>query len=321
MLLFIPAAWLVAQTPPPAASPAQQAPKPPVTIAPAPPPQTAPQVPPDKVIITVGDRKITAGQFDQIADSLVPEQYRAAAKGPNRAQFADNLVRMMILASEARRQKLDESPAYKTAAQFQAENLLASLAFEQINKNTKPDEATLRKYYEEHQPEFEQVHARHILIRAQGSPVSVKPGQKDLTDAEALAKAQELRKRLLAGEDFGKLATAESDDAGSGANGGDLGTFGHGQMVPSFEQAAFGMKPGELSEPIKTQFGYHIIKVESKAVKTFEEMRPQLERQLGPQQAQKTVEELVKKTNVTLDPEYFPAAKPPETPATPPAAK
>ena len=73
MLLFIPAAWLVAQTPPPAASPAQQAPKPPVTIAPAPPPQTAPQVPPDKVIITVGDRKITAGQFDQIADSLVPE--------------------------------------------------------------------------------------------------------------------------------------------------------------------------------------------------------------------------------------------------------
>ncbi len=190
MLLYVPAACLLAQTPPQPANPAQQAPKPPSTIAPAPPPQTAPNVPPDKVIITVGDQKITAEQFNQIADSL-PEQYRAAAKGPNRAQFADNLVRMMILASEARRQKLDESPAYKTNLRFQGENLLASMVYEQINKNSKPDEATLRKYFDEHQAEFEQVRARHILIRAQGSPVAVKPGQKDLTDAEALAKAQE----------------------------------------------------------------------------------------------------------------------------------
>ena len=136
--------------------------------------------------------------------------------------------------------------------------------------------------------------------------MALKAGQKDLTDAEALAKAQSLRQRIQGGEDFAKLATQESDDTGSGANGGDLGTFRHGQMVPTFEQAAFAMKPGEVSEPVKTQFGYHVIRLESKDTKSFEEVRPDLERQLGPLQAQKVVEELVKQTPAVLDPEFFP---------------
>ena len=102
----------------------------------------------------------------------------------------------------------------------------------------------MQKYYEAHKSEFERVHARHILIRAAGSPMAVRPGQKDLTDAEALAKAQEIRKKIEGGEDFAALARAESDDTGSGANGGDLGFFGHNQMVPPFEEAAFAMKAG-----------------------------------------------------------------------------
>jgi len=308
LLLFVPAACLLAQTPPPPqpAQPAQQRPPVPITVAPA--EQAVPNVPPDKVIITVGDQKITAGEFNQIADAL-PEQSRAMAKGSARGQFADYLVRVIALAQEARRQKLDQTPSYKLAAQFQTESTLANMLYEQINKSAKPDEPTLRKYYDEHKSEFEQVHARHILIRMTGSAVPVKPGQKDLTEAEALAKVQELRKRILAGEDFAKLATTESDDAGTGPKGGDLGTFGHGQMVPTFEQTAFALKPGEMSEPVKTQFGYHLIKVESREAKTFEDVRPELERKLGPEQAKKAVEDLVKNSKATLDPEYFPPAK------------
>jgi len=306
LLLSSSAAWLLAQTPPPQPAPA---PKPTVTMSVEnPTPKTMPVVPPDRVVVTVGDVTITAAQFDQIIDAL-PEQYRAVARGSGRKQFADNLVHIAVLAQEGKRRKLDESSAYKTQSMFEDANLLANMAYEEIGKNAKLDEADVRKYYEAHKSEFEQVHARHILIRVSGSPSPVRPGQKDLTDAEALAKAQDLRKKIQAGADFAELARQESDDTGSGTNGGDLGSFRHGQMVPTFEQAAFAMQPGDLSEPVKSPFGYHIIKVEAKESKSFEEVRPELERRMRPEQAQKVVEELSKKTPVVLDPDFFGLAK------------
>jgi parvulin-like peptidyl-prolyl isomerase len=269
---------------------------------PAPKPTAA--VPPDRVVIAVGDLTITAAQFDQIIDAL-PEQYRSVARGSGRKQFADNLVRIVVLAQEGKRRKLDERPAYRTQSMFESANILANLTFEEIGKDARLDEADVRKYYEAHKVEFEQVRARHILIRMQGSPLAMKPGQKDLTEAEALAKAQDLRKRIQAGEDFAQLARQESDDSGSGANGGDLGLFHRGQMVPSFEQAAFALQPGELSEPVKSPFGYHVIKVEAKESKSFEDERPEMERRMRPEQAQKTLAELQKKSSVVLDPEFF----------------
>jgi parvulin-like peptidyl-prolyl isomerase len=76
-------------------------------------------------------------------------------------------------------------------------------------------------------------------------------------------------------------------------------------MVPSFEQAAFSMKTGELSEPVKTPFGYHLIKVESNSSKPFDEMRPELERRLRPEAATRYLQELEKKSGVMRDPEFF----------------
>jgi peptidyl-prolyl cis-trans isomerase C len=304
LLLFSSAAWLLAQAPPP-----KPAPEPTVTMTMEnPAPKTMPVVPPDRVVVAVGDWTITAAQFDQIIDAL-PEQYRAVARGSGRKQFADNVVRIAVLAQEGKRRKLDESPVYRTQSMFQDTNILANMTYAEIGKNAQLDEADVRKYFEAHKAEFEQVHARHILIRVQGSPSPVRPGQKDLTDAEALAKAQDLRKRIQAGEDFAQLAKQESDDTGSGTNGGDLGSFRRGQMVPTFEQAAFAMQPGDLSEPVKSQFGYHLIKVEAKESKSFEEVRPELERRMRPEQAQKTLEELQKKSQVVLDPDFFGLAK------------
>ena len=299
-------AWLLAQAPPP--KPAS-VPQPTVTMTmDNPAPKTMPVVPPDCVVVAVGDLTITAAQFDQIIDAL-PEQYRATARGSGRKQFADNVVRIAVLAQEGKRRKLDESSAYRTQSMFEDANILANMTYEEIGKNAKLDEADVRKYFEAHKAEFEQVRARHILIRVQGSPAAVRPGQKDLTEAEALAKAQDLRKRIQAGEDFAQLARQESDDTGSGAKGGDLGFFRHGQMVPSFEEAAFAMQPGDLSEPVKTPLGYHVIKVEAKESKSFEDVRPELERRMRPEQAQKTLEELQKKTPVVLDPDFFGLAK------------
>jgi peptidyl-prolyl cis-trans isomerase C len=267
-----------------------------------------PEVPPDRVIIAVGDVKITAAQFDKLIDTLQP-QYRTLARGTGRKQFADNLAKMLTLAQEAQRRKMNETGDYKTRAMFQDDNILAAMLVEQLGKDIQVSEADLRQYYADHKSEYEQVHARHILIRVQGSQVPVRPGQKDLTDAEALAKAQEIRKKIQDGADFGELAKLESDDIGSGSNGGDMPAFRRGQMVPSFEQAAFAMKPGDLSEPVKSQFGYHLILVVSHESKSFEDMKTELEGRVKPEQTQKAIdkaiEELQKSNPAVLDPEFF----------------
>ena len=283
-------------------------------LAQEPPPQQAPAVPPDKVVISVGGTSFTAAQFSQLMEML-PEANRAAAQTPaGRRQFADEIVRVLVLADEGKRRKLDETSAYKTQTQFQSQNLLAGKAFQAL---TKPNDAELRAYYEAHQGDFEEVHARHILIRAKGSPVPADPGQKELTEDEALAKAQDLRKKIVEGADFSLLARTESDDSSKQA-GGDLNFFHRGQLVPPFEQAAFALKVGEVSEPVKTPFGYHLIKVEGKKTESFEEAKPEIEKKLQPQKGQGVVEDLVKKAMVNLDSDFFgtePAAAPQTAPA------
>jgi len=305
---------MLAQTPPPpAAAPAPEGqstpvPKPNFGVNPAASAPKAPAVPPDRIVLTVGDITLTASQFDQLIDML-PEQSRAQARGPNRKQFADNLVQVLALSQEGKRRGLNQTPSFKLQSSFTEANYLAGVTFGQISKEAKVSEADARTYYEAHKQDWDSVSARHILIRFQGSQVPLKPGQKELTDAEALAKAQELRKRIAGGEDFATVAKAESDDTGSGANGGDLGTFHHGQMVPAFDAAAYALQPGQISEPIKTQFGYHVIKVEKRETKTFEEVRPEIERRMAPEQSKKALDELVKKTNAVYDPEFFNTAK------------
>ena len=303
VLLALPLlAWCAdAQVP----SPAPTSGHPTVTLTPMP-AEKAPVLPADQVVLTIGDRKITYAQFIQMANSM-PEQSREGAQGAQRTQFANFLVQMISLSQEAKRQKIDETPAYKSALSFQLDNTLAGVEFEQIGKDATPDEAALRKYYDDHKAEYMQLKARHILIRFKGAPVPVREGQSDIGEADALTKALELRKRIVGGEDFATLAKSESDDTSSGANGGDLGTFGHGQMVPAFEEAAFALEPGQVSNPVKSQFGYHLIKLESKEAKPFADVRATIENQLKQAKVQSTVNEVVKKAAAVLDPAFFPA--------------
>jgi len=267
-----------------------------------------PTVPPDRTVITVGDLKINAAQFDQMIDAI-PENYRPVARGAGRKQFADNVVRILVLAEEGRRRKIDETPAFKTQAMFSEASVLAGLTSDNLRRSIKLEDAELRKYYEAHKSDYERVRVRHILIRMQGSPLPLTPGQKDLTEAEALAKAQDIRKKLLAGEDFAALVSTESNDTETIVTGGDIGFFHRGQRVPSFEEAAFALNVGQISEPVKTPFGYHIIRMEAKESKSFEAVRPDLEKRMLPEQVQRAIEELAAKSGAVLDAEFFGIAK------------
>ena len=152
-------------------------------------------------------------------------------------------------------------------------------------------EASARAIYEDKvkqiKPE-EEVQARHILVSSE-------------------AAAQKLAERVAAGEDFAQLAKENSGDAGSKEQGGMLGFFGKGQMVPQFEEAAFTLKKGEVSKPVQSQFGWHIIKVEDRRQKpppTFDEVKDRLIGSMVQSKAQNIAGELRSKAKIDyVDPE------------------
>jgi peptidyl-prolyl cis-trans isomerase C len=295
----------------------------PRVAAPAAAPAAPPPAEPNKVVLTIGDEKITEAQFDNMINAL-PAQYQTYARGPGKRAFAEQLVQVKVLAQEAEKRKLDQEPKLRDEIAFQRQNLLAQAMFLAMQESVKLDDAAVEKYYDDHKADYEVLKARHILIRAKGAPMQPLPGKPELTDEEALAKAQAIRKRLLAGEDFATLAKAESDDSGSATQGGDLGDFRKGMMVPPFETAAFAAKVNEITEPVKTPFGYHLIKVESHQTKPLAEVRPEIEKKLRPELARTEIANMRKGASVQMDDGFFgPAAPAPRilpAPA-PPAAR
>jgi peptidyl-prolyl cis-trans isomerase C len=147
-------------------------------------------------------------------------------------------------------------------------------------------------FYKQNPDKFQQgerVRASHILIRtAENADVKTKEAAK--------AKATDVLKQVKSGKDFSELAKNYSQDPGSAAAGGDLGFFARGQMVGPFEQAAFSLKPGEISDVVETPFGYHIIKVADKqAARTvpLDEVKPQIEQFLQNQQRQQKTDAFI----------------------------
>jgi peptidyl-prolyl cis-trans isomerase D len=238
----------------------------------------------DELGLTVSDREVVArlrampGALDEKGrlDRTLLRNYAEREYGTER-RFHE-LLRDEILAQKAAR-VLQESVAVsdaevKQAIRFEREQVeLAIVKFDGNQPRadlTVPEGAAkaliassperVRKAYEDRKAEFdtpEQVRARHILV-------SVPPGADDAARAAAREKLEAARKRILAGEDFATVAGEISDDPGSKAQGGDLGFFRRGQMVRAFEDAAFALAPGQLSEIVQTDFGLHLIRVEEK---------------------------------------------------------
>jgi peptidyl-prolyl cis-trans isomerase C len=143
--------------------------------------------------------------------------------------------------------------------QIRRSDLIQKVISTAVTETGEVTDAEIREFYDDN-PEYfdqgQQVAARHIIISTQGM-------ETDEEIAEARERIEGIRDELLAGADFAELAREHSED-GSARQGGDLGAFGPGQMVPAFEQAAFALDEGEISEIVQTQFGFHIIQVTEK---------------------------------------------------------
>lgn len=181
---------------------------------------------------------------------------------------------MILVAKAAEDKKLGEGDNFKRKVEFARRKLLMESLLQSAGKEALSD-AAMHKVYDDAVKQMgdeQEVHARHILIRAA-------PGD-DKASKEAEDKIKAVIARLNKGEDFAKVAGEVTEDPSGKANGGDLGYFGKDQMVPEFAEVAFKLDKGQISAPVKTQFGWHVIKVEDKRTKpapTFEQVKPQIE--------------------------------------------
>lgn len=202
----------------------------------------------DFVVATVNGNAIMESDISGFYNTL-PPQYKQVPYAQIRSQLVERMVEQTLVADAARKQGLHKDPDVKQRIKAIQRSLLNEAYLSRIMEAELTEEKVRDAYQKSIalQPKREEVRARHILVK---------------TKAEADAIIAQLKK----GADFAKLAQEKSTGP-SGKNGGDLGFFADGQMVPPFSKAAFKLENGQVTDtPVKTQFGYHVIKVEERRV-------------------------------------------------------
>ncbi len=277
--------------------------------------------PPEGKVAVVNGVNISQGDFDE-AMSRVQAQFHRSGKFPSPAELAqikkgvlDNLIAEELLYQETQRKGIKVDPKtldeqieamkkrFPSEAEFKSwlstMNLSESgfrsrlernmavkaLIDNEFSEKIAVSDGEIKAYYDSHLESFkkpEQVKASHILVK-------VEPQAEKSQKAEARKKLEMIQGKLQKGEDFGTLAK-EYSEGPSKANGGDLGYFSHGRMVKPFDEAAFALKPGEVSEIVETQFGYHLIKVTDKTAATtipYDEVKDRLRQYLSQEKLRK----------------------------------
>tara|TARA_R110001599_G_scaffold66694_4_gene188620 strand:+ start:17883 stop:18701 length:819 start_codon:yes stop_codon:yes gene_type:complete len=233
------------------------------------------------VLAIVNGDKITRADLDNAFANL-PAQYQNAPFEQMFPLLLTSLIDSKLVAIDARARGLHKEPGYKERLDQISEQLLERYTIRQIIEEAVAEDK-LRARFEAQAAEVEmEIHARHILLK---------------TEAEAV----DVIKALDGGADFAELAKEKSTGP-SGPRGGELGYFGKGQMVPEFETAAFAMDAGSYSSaPVKTQFGYHVIKVEERRQakpKTFEESLEELRAEAAEEAGSQYVDGLRSKAEI-----------------------
>ena len=242
------------------------------------------------VVAVVNGEEIRFQEVKESAKDLPPQYQKQFSR--IFPALLDRVIDMRLLGTKAQEAGLGDDPEVQERL-AEAKKRIMSQVYLQRKREAQITDARLEKAYKDYRkknPPRDQVRARHILVKKE-------------------AKAQELIGKLDEGADFTKLAQEHSTGP-SGKKGGDLGFFGRDKMVEPFTKAAFKLDTGEYtSEPVKTQFGWHVIKVEDKRrkePKSFDEMKPQLRQQLRRQVTQTVLDDMRKGENVKTFPERAP---------------
>jgi peptidyl-prolyl cis-trans isomerase C len=250
------------------------------------------------VVAKVNGIEIREGDI-KLAEDDIGEQITQVPPESKRDYLVTYVGDMILLTQAAEAKKIGDSNEFKQQLEFTRKKLLMAKLLDSEAKAASTDSA-MRKVYDDATKQMkpeEEVHARHILVE---------------TEEEAKAIQEELQK----GADFAETAKSKSKDPGAAAEGGDLGFFSKDQMVPEFAEAAFKLEKGQLSDPVKSPFGWHVIRVEDKRTRPlpdFEQVKPQLQNFV----ARKTQSEYLAKLRESAKIERL--DKPAAAPAAPPS--
>jgi peptidyl-prolyl cis-trans isomerase C len=207
-------------------------------------------------VATVNGQPITKAAFDEAVAGVPPQMQQRVTTAEGREALLDDLIMQEVLMQESKRAGVEKDPEVKRQLDELRRQVLVQATLKKVADTEVTDEK-VKAYYDAHKNEFRQVRASHILV-------------------ETEEQAKDAKKRLAEGGDFAALAKELSTDPSAKENGGDLGFFQKDQMVKPFAERAFAMKVDEVSDPVKTEFGYHIIKVaEIKDAGPIDTMDPQ----------------------------------------------
>jgi len=243
----------------------------------------------ERVIAKVNGKTITDTDM-KLAEAEIGSDLGSLPEATKRRVLIEFLIETQLFADAAEGQKLVVGNGFEEPMQYWRRRALRDAYFDKSVRESISD-AEARKFYENQvgaQKSDQEVRARHILV-------------------ESKDKAREVYEKLAHGSDFARLAKEYSKDPGSKDQGGDLGFFGRGQMVPQFEEAVFRLKKGEVSEPFESQFGWHIVRLDDRrqrSAPTFEAVKGQVVASMIHKRAQQVAADLRGKAQIEyIDPE------------------
>jgi peptidyl-prolyl cis-trans isomerase D len=225
------------------------------------------------------------------------------------AEFPKDYYQSQITPTDEQLQQYYEAHKREFEVPVQIKVQYVKLTPDEVQDDIKVYEEDIKDYYENNKADYfvpKRYKAKHILFRAEGNflpgeeiPVEEKEKQLNEAEAKAKARAEEILKKIKEeGASFEEMAKKHSDDKMSGKNGGDLGQFAKGTMVSEFEAALDTMKPGEISEPVKTPFGYHLIQlneVHEQRIKPIDEVKAEIIEKLKEMKARQRIRRITKK--------------------------
>ncbi len=263
-----------------------------------------------KVIANINGYKLTEDKFNLLVKSLPPKSQQQFQGEEGKKKLLEQLTIQKLLVQEAKRLNLDKNPDFLVKREMDEDSLLLEQYYRYLFDNYNPDEKALEDFYNSHPEIFapkEEFEAYHILVTPQKDQKVFNTKKSDAVNEEqAQKKLKMIQKLLKKGVSFEKVAKAYSEGP-SAPRGGYLGKFNLGRMIPEFENALKKMKPGEISEPVKTRFGYHIIYLKNRTKpqpKPFNQLTDQEKQQVLQQffrtMLEKKIEELKANASITV---------------------
>jgi parvulin-like peptidyl-prolyl isomerase len=259
------------------------------------------------VIMRINGEPVTEEEFLLFISTLPDNVKQMASQTEARKKIAEQFVRMKVLEQEGRRLGADKDPDVASKMQFGHTNVVVEYALKKIAAT--PPEPMLRAEYEKHKTEFQSTELSHILVAYEGGQIPPKSGPA-LPIQQAAQKAQAIEAKLRSGSLFGPMAAQFSDDQTTGVQGGKLGKVQPGMLPPEIQAVVDKLKPGEISQPVRSQFGIHIFRVDDRQGSAYEQVRPLIMRKVQQDMVTAAVDKLEKSARVERDPKYFSAKAP-----------